>query len=107
LDSLFVRSLENLLLEALDAADELPLALSVSGEAVLPGVVLGGRVRLQGRVDFGIQVHGQRLVSPFAARSVGIAAVITDHLLVRIGDVGSHQGDPVQGIQAASEYGLS
>ena len=41
-------------------------------------------------------------LAPFPPRSIGIPAVITQPLLTRIGDVGDHLGDPVQGVHGSS-----
>lgn len=56
--------------------------------SALAGVMLGGRVGLGRSVDSSIQGHREGLFSPLAARGVGIAAVVADHLLVGVGDVG-------------------
>ena len=55
--------------------------------ASLPGIVLGGRVRPGGAVEFSRLGCRETLVTSFTARGVGIAAVVTNHLLVRIGEV--------------------
>ncbi len=40
--------------------------------------------------------------APFPPRGIGIPAVVTYHLLTRVGDVGDHLGDPVQGVHGSS-----
>ena len=71
--------------------------------APLPGKMLGGRVRLWCRVQSRVQGRRDGFLSPLAARGVGIAAVVADHLLVGVRNVGSHQSDPVQGIHPSDQ----
>ena len=71
--------------------------------ASLPGKTLGGRVRLRCRVDSRVQGRRHCMFASPAARGIGIAAVVADHLLVGVGDVGSHQSDPVRSIQTARD----
>ena len=74
-----------------------PVAASLEGE------MLGGRVRLRGAVDGRRPGQRETLFTSLAARGVGIAAVVADHLLVGIRNVGSHQSNPVQSIHGAGD----
>ena len=71
--------------------------------APLPGKMLGGRVRLWCRVQSRVQGRRDGLLSPLAARGIRVTAVVTDHLLMGVGDVGGHQGNPVQRIHPSGQ----
>ncbi len=51
------------------------------------GIMLGGRVGWTLRVEFAGKGDGEGLFASLSARGVGIVAIVTHHLLVRIGDV--------------------
>jgi hypothetical protein len=55
------------------------------------------------RVQSRVQGCRDGLLSPLAARGVGIAAIVADHLLMGVGDVGGHQGNPVQSIHPSGQ----